>query len=197
MLSDLEVHVTISVVMLATFGLGYFIDRSCSKPLVEEPHSPFHGFHSQGELPDGVDAIPELDLDAAVSKEVDEPLEQSEPSDSTDLSEAIVTPGYKCYSTDYRNVLWPSPRPVNFVKALVKSDHVHIEGRLTHGKAIEILSSRACMQPEEFLRVDPITYSRTFMPHQYNAAVLLGQSIQKLEEYIRRQQYLLTLRKHG
>ena len=203
MLSDLEIHVTTSLVLLATLGVGYLIDRSYSKPVVKQPDSPFYGFHSQEDLPGGLDAIPQLDEDAAVSQPVDEPLATEEleqpdvPLDSTDLSEAISTSGDKRYSTDYRNVLWPSPRPVNFVKALVKSDHVQIEGRLTHGKAIEILSSRAHMQPEEFLSVDPITYSRRFMPHQYNAAVLLGQSIQRLEDYIRRQQYLSTLRKHG
>jgi hypothetical protein len=202
MFSDLEFHVTASVLLLTTLGVGYLIDRSYSKPDLKQPDSPLYGFHSQEDLPPGVDAIPELDEDAPVPEPVDEPLateelEQPEPSHSTDISEAVSSYGHGGYSTDYRNVLWPSPRPVNFVKALVKSDHVQIEGRLTHGKAIEILSSRAHMQPEEFLSVDPITYSRKFMPHQYNAAVLLGQSIQRLEDYIRRQQYLATLRKHG
>jgi hypothetical protein len=62
---------------------------------------------------------------------------------------------------------------------------------------IELLAKRAQMTPEEFLNTNPITYTKIFMPHQYNAAVLLGQSIQRLEDTIRRHQYLDTLRRHG
>jgi hypothetical protein len=125
-------------------------------------------------------------------------VEQPEPSSNpVDNTEAISTSGHKRYASDYRHEFWPSPRPVNFVKALVKADHVHIEGRLTHGKAIELLASRAEMKPDDFLRVDPLTYTKAFMPSQYNAAMLLGQSIQRLEDTIRRHQYLNTLRRHG
>ena len=104
---------------------------------------------------------------------------------------------YKSYSTDYCNELWPSPRPVNFVKALIKSDHVKIEGRLSHGKAIEILASRARVNPEVFMNMNPITYTNRFMPHQYRAAQLLGDSINRLKDFIAREQYLANLRKHG
>ena len=124
--------------------------------------------------------------------------EQSESTpDAYNKHETLDTSGYKRYATDYCHELWPSPRPVNFVKALIKSDHLRIKGRISHGKAIEILSSRANMDPEEFLKVNPIMYSMAFMPNQYKAAVLIGQSIQRLEDIIHRHQYLATLRKHG
>jgi len=204
MLDNLTAYAYATAFIFATLGFGYIFDRTYNQP---EPEVSYD-YYTSDELPNAQDlpvsddAIPAVDtqrycLDPSdqccmAAPEVPEP-----PPNAPDNLETITTTGYKSYATDYRNELWPSPRPVNFVKALVKGDHVQIEGRITHGKAIEILSNRAQMTPEQFLSTNPITYTKIFMPHQYNAAVLLGQSIQRLEDTIRRHQYLSELRKHG
>lgn len=204
MLDNLTSHAYATAVIFASLGLVYIFDRTYNKP---EPQLSEH-YYTPDELPDSQDIPSSDDAVPTVASQqyCIEPSEQScmatpeksePPLSSSDNLEAITTTGYKHYATDYRNELWPSPRPVNFVKALVKGDHVHIEGRITHGKAIEILSSRAQMTPEQFLDTNPITYTKIFMPHQYNAAMLLGQSIQRLEDTIRRHQYVSELRRHG
>ena len=192
-------YVLEAVIIVGTISLACILDdiishRKSSTLLIEHPAST--------DIPVPLDAVPEVTEQQPPlehAEHVDEPLiDASEPPViPSPITETITTPGYKRPSFDYRHEFWPSPRPVNFVKALVKADHVQIEGRLSHGKAIELLASRAEMKPDEFLRVDPITYTNFFMPAQYNAAVLLGQSIQRLEDTIRRHQYLNTLRRHG
>jgi hypothetical protein len=199
MLSNFETHAYISAFIIATLGLGYILDRSYNQPepKVSQDHP------SSSELPPSqdshvpADTVPQVALEPPEQCCVDA-VQQPEPApDAVAKHEANPAPGYQRYAYDYRNDLWPSPRPVNFVKALVKSDHVHIEGRLSHGKAIELLASRAGMTPEMFLKTDPITYTKIFMPSHYNAAMLLGQSIQRLEDTIRRHKYLAELRLHG
>lgn len=194
MIGNLEAHAIASAILLATLGIGYFIDRSnnSSKELS----------YPSDELPPTEDVPPVVDTVSEISNEqpscsFNTPEQTDTVNDSLANIETIDTAGYKRYSTDYRNELWPSPRPVNFVKALLKSDHIEFEGRLSHGKAIDILSSRAGMTPDQFLHVDPITYTKVYMPRYYNATILLGQSIQRLEDTIRRHQYLSNLRKHG
>lgn len=200
MLDNLGTYVLEAIIIVGTISLACVLDdlisnRKSSTLLIEHP--------SSTDIPVPLDAVPEVAQEQPPVEHVDpvdteQPVEQPEaPAIPTPITEPIVTSEYKRPPFDYRHEFWPSPRPVNFVKALVKSDHVHIEGRLTHGKAIELLASRAELKPEEFLRVDPITYTKIFMPSQYNAAVLLGQSIQRLEDTIRRHQYLNTLRRHG
>ena len=200
MLDNLGTYVLEAFIIVGTISLACVLDhiisnRKSSTLLIEHPPS--------ADIPVPLDAVPEVAHEQAPVEHVDpvdteQLVEQPEPpAIPTPITEPIVTSEYKRNPFDYRHEFWPSPRPVNFVKALVKSDHVQIEGRLTHGKAIELLASRAEMKPEEFLRVDPITYTKIFMPSQYNAAVLLGQSIQRLEDTIRRHQYLNTLRRHG
>ena len=199
-------YATATTIIFATFGLSiaYLFDRIYYQP--DNDVSEY--LHVPTELPPTEDILNSPDTVPTVTTQQYclEPSDQccmlaSENSESSsnpvDNIEASTAPGYTRPSFDYRHEFWPSPRPVNFVKALVKADHVQIEGRLTHAKAIELLASRAEMKPDEFLRVDPITYTKFFMPAQYNAAVLLGQSIQRLEDTIRRHQYLDTLRRHG
>lgn len=204
MLDNLTAHAYATAFIFATLGIAYIFDRTHNQPEPEvssDYYIPDELSNAQ-DRPVSDDAVPTVDsgqycLDPSdqcclASAEVSEP-----PPTVLDNHAAITTSGYKGYATDYRNELWPSPRPVNFVKALIKGDHVQIEGRITHGKAIEILSNRAQLTPEQFLNTNPITYTKIFMPHQYNAAVLLGQSIQRLEDTIRRHQYLSELRRHG
>lgn len=194
MISNLEAHVIVTTVLLAALGIGYFIDRSNHSS--EEPCDSVHELSPPEDIPAPAVSVPETPEEQPVCSS-DATQQPDYINDSLAKIETVDTPGYKRYSTDYRNELWPSPRPVNFVKALVKKDGMHVEGRLTHGKAIDILSSRAGMTPEQFLHVDPITYTKVYMPRYYNAAILLGQSIQRLEDTIRRHQYLSELRKHG
>ena len=204
MLDNLTVYAYATAFIVATLGFGYIFDRTYNQPEPEvssDYYTPDELPVTQ-DIPNSDDAVPTLSSQQYCLDTSDQccmaPPEKSEPpSNASDNLEAITTSGYKHYATDYRNELWPSPRPVNFVKALVKGDHVQIEGRITHGKAIEILSNRAQLTPEQFLSTNPITYTKIFMPHQYNAAVLLGQSIQRLEDTIRRHQYLSELRRHG
>ena len=204
MLDNLTAYAYATAFIFATLGFGYIFDRAYNQP---EPEVSCD-YYTSDELPDSQDlpvpddAVPAVDtqrycLDPSDQCCMSPPEVSKPPSTVLDNHEAITSHGPRSYTYDYRHELWPSPRPVNFVKALVKGDHVQIEGRITHGKAIEILSNRANMTPEQFLNTNPITYTKIFMPHQYNAAVLLGQSIQRLEDTIRRHQYLSELRRHG
>jgi hypothetical protein len=196
MISNLEAHVIATIGLLASLGLGYIYDRAYSKQQTPEPHDTSDGLSDAEDIPSTVDAVPQLEEHVSELVEeqpciepVEQPIEQTyQPPDLSAGTGSITSTRSKRPEFDYRHELWPSPRPVNFVKALVKGDHVRIEGRISHGKAIEILASRAKMKPEQFLKVDPLTYTKSFMPHQYNAAVLLGQSIQRLEDFIRQQQ---------
>lgn len=199
MLDNLTAHAYSTAFIIASLGLLYIFDRRYNKPEpdVSELYYTPDELPVSKDLPVAPNPVPYGGLDRHYEHRVD-PVEKPEPTPDTLVNNTpVVAPGYQRYSTDYKNEFWPSPRPVNFVKALVKGDHVHIEGRLTHGKAIEILSNRAQMPPEVFLRTDPISYTKLFMPSQYNAAVLLGQSIQRLEDTIRRHKYLADLRRHG
>lgn len=202
MIDNLEGHVIASLIMFASLGLGYIIDRSIAYLELSESHREHCELPSTEDIPNAPNTDSDnLEEEFVPEASVQQPILESEQSKSAPLSlpnnEAIVTSGSKRYSTDYCNKLWPSPRPVNFVKALIKSHYVKIEGRLSHGKAIEILASRAKVKPEQFMNMNPIMYTNRFMPHHYRAAELLGQSINRLEDYIRREQYLATLRKHG
>lgn len=186
------------------YGIGYVFDHfyNQSADHVTEYLDASTELPPTQDIPDSVDAVPTVASQQYCLDPSDQccmlaPEKSEPPSNSLNIIEAISTPGYKSYASDYRHELWPSPRPVNFVKALIKSDYVQIKGRITHGKAIEILSNRSRMTPEQFLGTDPITYTKMFMPAHYNAAMLLGQSIQRLEYTIRRHQYLDTLRRHG
>jgi len=206
MLDNLTVYefatACITTFIFATFGFGmaYAFDRAYNQSTADV--SEYIDISPSQDIPSSDDAVPTVAsehyfLDPQEQCCMVRPEASEPPFTRPENVEAITTTEYKRYSTDYRNELWPSPRPVNFVKALVKGDHVQIEGRITHGKAIEILSNRAQMTPEQFLSTDPITYTKIFMPHQYNVAMLIGQSIQRLEYTIRRHQYLDMLRRHG
>lgn len=199
MLGNLEGHALIATLVMGTLGLCYFFDRTYN--------------HSDPEISDYRDSTYELPVaqDIPVSSEAVstvsekqyclEPSEQcciSEPAtDDSSNQQAEPTPGHKGHSYDYKNEFWPSPRPVNFVKAIASAESVKPEGRLTHGKAIEFLSKRAQMSPDAFLKTDPITYTKLFMPARYTAGMLIGKSIQDLEATIRRHQFIADLRKHG
>ena len=98
----------------------------------------------------------------------------------------------------YRNKFWPSPRPVNFVRELMAMSYdIHVEGRLTHSKAIKILCDRAGLEESLFLKVDPINYSKLFMPSLFNYEKVLGSSVHALYREISRKGYMEELRAMG
>jgi hypothetical protein len=199
MLNNFETHAYITAFIIATLGLGYFFDRSYnqSEPAVSQDLPSYSELPAPQDADVPADTVPEVALEPSEQCCMDA-VEQPEPASDTLVNyEAVPTPRHQDYSTDYRNEFWPSPRPVNFVKALARYNHIPIEGRLSHGKAIDHLASRAGMTPQMFLKMDPITYTKLFMPSHYNAAMLLGQSIQRLEDTIRRHKYLAELRMHG
>jgi hypothetical protein len=96
----------------------------------------------------------------------------------------------------YNHALWPSPRPVNFVHAIIKADpdfkiYSH---RLTHSKAVDILAQRAYMTRREFLNTNPLSYSQRYM-NGLNALYLLKDSIDTLEDMLRNEPYKQALRR--
>jgi len=98
----------------------------------------------------------------------------------------------------YRNKFWPSPRPVNFVRELMTiSSDIQVEGRLTHSKAIKILCERAGLEESLFMKVDPINYSKLFMPTVFNYEKVLGASVHELYREISRKGYMDELRAMG
>ncbi len=124
-----------------------------------------------------------------------EELPQEQPSHTESPEPDLGEPNNSSYMTDYNHPLWPSPRPVNFVKYL-KVHHpfaIQYEGRLTHGRAIEILASRAGISIEEFMEMDPIKYVNEYMPAT-NARSLLKNAFIDVERYLYQQRYLLNLR---
>lgn len=86
----------------------------------------------------------------------------------------------------YRHELWPSPRPVNFVKAILSEEPEFKVGnqRLAHVNAVDILAKRASMTRKEFLNTNPLLYSEKYMKG-IAALYLLKGSIDRLEDMLR------------
>jgi len=96
--------------------------------------------------------------------------------------------------TPYNHALWPSPRPINFVRAIIKTEpDFKLYGRLTHANAVDLLAQRAYMSRKEFLRTNPLSYSERYM-RGMNALYLLKDSIHMLEDTLRNQSYIQHLR---
>ena len=84
----------------------------------------------------------------------------------------------------YKSKLWPSPRPVNFVKHLKVFSYT---GRLTHKKALELLAADAKVTVTELLAMNPITYLekvRGFSEKQIVAFHPLYSTRSRLYEYL-------------
>ena len=98
--------------------------------------------------------------------------------------------------TPYNHALWPSPRPMNFVRAIIKTEpEFKVYGpRLTHQKAVDILAQRAYMSRKEFLRTNPLSYSDRYM-RGMNALYLLKGSIDMLEDTLHNETYIQHLRR--
>ena len=97
--------------------------------------------------------------------------------------------------TPYNHALWPSPRPINFVQAIIQAEpKLKVYGRrLTHANAVDILAQRAYMSRREFLKTNPLSYSERYM-RGMNALYLLKDSIHMLENTLRNESYRQELR---
>lgn len=106
-------------------------------------------------------------------------------SDKSDVSDGYREPTY------YRNRFWPSPRPVNFVRELIKMKYnIELEGRLTHRKAIKILSQHAGIEESLFLKIDPISFSKLFMPSLFNYEKVIGLPVHALYREFNKNNYI-------
>ena len=72
----------------------------------------------------------------------------------------------------YTHKIWPSPRAVNFVRAILKenkgfANSCKIEGRLSHEKALNALASFANITVDELLTVAPGMYFDKYLNQDY------------------------------
>jgi len=116
---------------------------------------------------------------------------KAEPEPILDLSNSSVSYAFDESSNipvPYNHELWPSPRPVNFVRVILEEEpNFRTSGkRLAHVTAVDILAHRADMSRKEFLNTNPITYSERYMKGM-NALRLLKDSIDTLEDMLRRE----------
>jgi len=143
--------------------------------------------------------LPPIPVQEENASFVSEPLLQAadhvtEKDDAQSLSEENI---YEDYTpTPYNHPLWPSPRPVNFVQAIIQAEpEIRLYNhRLTHSKAVDILARRGYMSRREFLRTNPLSYSEKYMKG-LNALYLLKGSIDKLENMLHEECYRQELRR--
>jgi hypothetical protein len=140
-----------------SLGLSYYMDKYCNK---------------EEKLP--VNCTSPLLNTLEVYTKPDFPVEEH--YDNSDLFNDTYKQGEKDYGVDYRHALWPSPRPVNLVKLLRKTEDIVVDGRLSHKKAIDILSSRANLTTEQFLSVHPVKYMLVHM-ETHNPKKALGNKL--------------------
>ena len=133
----------------------------------------------------------------AVPSSVSEPQVEPQVEPHAELQENLDDESDEDYTpTPYNHALWPSPRPVNFVRAIIDAEpEFKVHGRrLTHAKAVDILAQRAYMTRREFLNVNPLTYSERYM-RGLNALYLLKGSLDTLENTLRNETYKQELRR--
>ena len=142
-------------------------------------------------VPPAVVAEPLLQAQPLVQAE---PLLQENLDDNCDEPDENIEEDYT--PIPYKHDLWPSPRPVNFVHAIIEADPQFklSTRRLTHAKAVDILAQRAYMSRREFLKTNPLLYSEKYMKGM-NALFLLKDSINRLEDTLRNESYKQDLRR--
>jgi hypothetical protein len=130
------------------------------------------------------------DEDAAVDEANDS--EQSMDSDGSDRPNVIEPT--ELVEVPYRHELWPSPRPSNFVRALIQHDPDFNPNRrrLNHATAVDILANRAFMTRKEFLKMNPITYMDKFMK-DISVYDLLKDDLERLEQLLQKEAYTQQL----
>ena len=201
MLTDFQNNVLTAIGYIAYYGVLYFgvlaIVYSSDSPYSSRIKNEAANTPSQEPLSTLSDPILQADsVEAktdtyAITASSEKPVVDSSHHDSSiGLVKFDDTP------VPYRHELWPSPRPVNFVKAILDDEpNFKVNGRLAHVKAVDILAERAFMTRREFLRTNPITYSQRFMKGM-NALYLLKGSIDRLEYLLREESYKQQLRLH-
>jgi hypothetical protein len=114
--------------------------------------------------------------------------EQSMDSGSSDS--AVVLESSDLIDVPYKHDLWPSPRPSNFVRALIQYDPDFNPNRrrLTHATAVDILANRAFMTRKEFLKTNPIIYMEKYMK-DISPNYLLKNDLERLEALLLKEAY--------
>lgn len=190
MFTDVATNAAIGLGLFALYGLITLIDAPTTKDyyphiILEKPLSNLSDPVLQAEVHDE----PEAQADAVAEPEVQQEL-QPESIVALVNSSVSTNPIDAEYSAvPYNHELWPSPRPVNFVKAIIHRDpSCKPDGRLGHVKAVDILANRAYMSRKDFLNTNPIIYSEKYMKG-INALYLLKDSIDKLEYLLTKETY--------
>jgi hypothetical protein len=169
-----ETNVLVPLAIISLLGLGYFLDRSSlfKDTKLREPDFTVNEFLLE-QSSNSIDQVTEVQEE----QQLEQHIEQSEPHFDVP---PILQPHASSRKRYYNHPLWPSPRPVNFVRHLIKNNRVKPQGRLTHAKAIEILASYSNNTPEDFLKINHITYMKDYMPY---SPYLLGTNITQLYCY--------------
>jgi hypothetical protein len=130
------------------------------------------------------------DEDTAVDTANDS--EQSMDSGISDRPDILETP--ELIEVPYRHELWPSPRPSNFVRALIQHDPDFNPNRrrLNHATAVDILANRAFMTRKEFLQINPIIYMEKYMK-DISVYDLLKDDLERLEQLLQKEAYTQQL----
>ena len=96
------------------------------------------------------------------------------------------------YTGSYSSNLWPSPRPLNFAKSLAI-----FKGRLNHKGAIDFLASHAEIPVDEFLKVNPLTYLKVYMPNTDPYTLLDSYTQDELTIHLNREKLIESVRLGG
>jgi len=179
MFTNPESYVVSAVGLFAFYGFVYYLD--CRE----------NAIRSKAEATQ----LPDEEPMSAVSEPVAEvqPDTQGQPQaepimDLVNTNKPIDLIEYDDTPVPYDHELWPSPRPMNFVRVILEEDPSFKPNyrRLAHLKAVDILAHRADMSRREFLNTNPILYSERYMKGM-NALRLLKDSIDTLENMLRKE----------
>jgi hypothetical protein len=193
MLTDFQTFILSSISYLAYYCVLYV--GVCSLVYASNPAYPTQNNldssnpPAQEPLSTVSDPVLQADTSGVAESDKESALALPTHGDSVKLDKFDDTP------VPYKHEFWPSPRPVNFVRAILDDDPgFKVSGRLAHVKAVDILAERAFMSRKEFLRTNPISYSQRFMKG-INSLYLLKDSIDRLEYLLREETYKQELRR--
>ena len=196
MLSLIQNNALLAISFIAYYGIIYFgiyrLIRSANKAHsfgINDVPREVSSQESSSTVSEPVVQAPESKRASAGSPEQESIMDLSNNGIPLDIVQYDDTP------VPYKHEFWPSPRPVNFVKAILEDEpYFKLNGRLVHAKAVDILAERASMSRREFLKTNPLTYSQRFMKGM-NALYLLKGSIDKLDHTLRMETYRQQLRR--
>lgn len=181
MFTNPENYVITAVSLFAFYGFVYYLD--CRETAIRRKAE-------AAQLPaqDSMPAVSEPVAEALPQTEVTSKAEPEPIVDLVNTSESVNLVEYDDTPVPYDHELWPSPRPINFVRVILEEDPSFKPNyrRLAHLKAVDILAHRADMSRREFLNTNPILYSERYMKGM-NALRLLKDSIDTLENMLRKE----------